>query len=91
MAVHHIGVALGLAVLAISERGLGHQSPQSGFVGLVGEVRELLIGDRKLATKLHQPFGHISQPLFEQRAGHPGSLGPDRGSGFASSTARRHG
>ena len=76
--VHRVGVALGLAVLPLGERRLRHQRAQPGVVGLVGEVRELLVGDRELATELHEPFGHIGQPLFEQRAGHPGSLGPGR-------------
>ena len=84
--VHHLGVALGLAMLPVGKRSLRNERTQSGLVGLVGEVRELFVGDRELPTQLHQPFGHISQPLFEQRAGHPGSLGPARGSGFATST-----
>jgi hypothetical protein len=57
-------------VLAIRERRLGHQSPQAGLVGLVGEVRQLLVGDGELATELDESPGQLRQPPFDQRAGH---------------------
>jgi hypothetical protein len=45
---HGIGVALGLVVLPVGQRGLGDQGPQASVVGLLGQLRELVVGDPQL-------------------------------------------
>ena len=57
MAAHGVGVALGLAVVVVGERGLGHEGAQARVVGGIGEVGELLGTDRQLAPQLPQPLG----------------------------------
>ena len=54
---HGVGVALGLAVLVLGQRRLGHQGPQAGVVGLLGEVAQLLVGDGQLLAELAEPVG----------------------------------
>ena len=52
VAAHGVGVLLGLAVLLLGERRLGDEGPEPGVVGLVGEVRELLVGHPQLLAEL---------------------------------------
>lgn len=49
VAAHGIGVALGLVVLLLRERRLGHQRSEPSFVGLLRQVGELLLGDGEIA------------------------------------------
>lgn len=47
---HGLGMALGLGVVAFGYGRLGDQRTQTGIVGGVGQVRELLGGDLELGT-----------------------------------------
>lgn len=70
VAQHGIRVALGLPVLALGQWGLGHEGPQTGVVGLFGELPKLLVGDDQLLAELAQPVGELRQATFDERAGH---------------------
>lgn len=74
VAAHGVRVALGLAVLLLGQRGLRHERPQTGFVGLLGEVGELLLGDGDVALDRLAAVGHVSQTPFDQGAAHERSL-----------------
>ena len=64
---------LRLAVLLVRERGLGHHRPDPGVVGQVGEVPELLVGDRQLLAQRREPAPDQSQPTLDEE-GHELSL-----------------
>ena len=72
VAAHGVGVLLGLAVLLLGQWRLGHQRPDAGVVGLVGEVRELLVGHPQLLAELPQAVGHLGEATLEQGPGHGG-------------------
>src|SRR3954453_12489910 len=63
---HRVGVLLGLAVLLLGERCLGDQGPDAGVVGLVGEVRELLLGHAQLLAEVAQAVGHLGEATLDQ-------------------------
>lgn len=83
MALHGIGVALGLVVLAIGERCLRHQRAQVGVVGCLGEVRELLVGHGEVVPQLAEPAGDLREAALDEGPGHQAAVyagatrGPD--------------
>src|SRR3954470_15032058 len=65
VASHGIGVLLGLEVLVLGERRLGHERAQPGLFGGFGEESELLVGDAQLGPRLLQPLRDLAQPPLE--------------------------
>ena len=70
VAAHGLGVARRLAMLAFGERRLGDQRPQSGVIGLVRELSQLLVGHGEISTKPLQLPGHVRQPPLDQGPTH---------------------
>ena len=66
---HRVGVPLGLAVLLLGQRRLRHERPQAGLVGLLGELRELLVGDPQLLTELAQARGEVLEAALHAANG----------------------
>jgi hypothetical protein len=61
--------SLRVAVIDVSERGLGHERTNSGVIGDVGEVSKLLVGQRKFAAQLHElPTDRPQATLLEHAA-----------------------
>ena len=60
-ASHGVGVALRLVMLAVCKGRLGDECPDAGVVGLVVELRELLIGDGELGSQLLEPLAHLRE------------------------------
>jgi hypothetical protein len=65
VALHGVGVALGLAVLAAGDGRLGHQRPQAGVVGFAGEVLELFVGDAQLLAQRSLAVGVVGESALE--------------------------
>ena len=51
MLLHGIGVPTSLSVVDIGTWGLGHQSPETLVVGLVGQMPQLFVDDLELLTQ----------------------------------------
>src|SRR3954452_2371801 len=47
-AAHGVGVAAGVPMLAVGQRGLGHEGPEMGVVGVTTQMDELLVDDAQL-------------------------------------------
>lgn len=67
---HRFGMALGLVVFLFGQRCLGNQSPQAGLIGLIGEVRKLLVGNGKLTRDGLHAVGNVSKTPFDEGAAH---------------------
>lgn len=74
--LHGVGVALGVLVLALCERRLGHKGPQPGVVGRLGEVRKLLLGDGQLLAELLEARADLGQAALDEGPGHRRSVRP---------------
>lgn len=70
VALHRIGVTLGLAVLAPGERRLGHERAEPGLLGLVGQMGELLVGHAQLGSQRLEAVAHLDEAAFDERVGH---------------------
>lgn len=70
MALHRIRVALGLVVLSVGQRRLGHQRPQPGIVGRLGQVGQLLLGHGQVVPELAEPAGDLREATFDEGPGH---------------------
>jgi hypothetical protein len=66
MALHRVGVALGVLVLAVSDRGLGHEGSQTSVIGGLGQVSELLLGHRQLLPKLAQAGAELREASLDE-------------------------
>jgi hypothetical protein len=67
---HGLGVALGVVVLPVGERGLRHERAEPGVVGRIGEVAQLLLGDGQLLTEVAEPSTHLRQAALHEGPGH---------------------
>ena len=74
--LHGIGVALGVLVLTVGERRLGHERPQPGVVGGLGEVPELLLGHGQLLAELLEARADLGEAALDEGPGHRGSVRP---------------
>lgn len=72
MALHGVGVALRVVVLAVGERRLRDERAQPGVVGRLGEVRQLLVGHGQILPELAQAAGHLREAPFDDGLGHRG-------------------
>src|SRR5436190_18935575 len=63
---HGVGVPLGLVVLAVGQRGLRHQRPQAGIVGLLHEDGQLLVQDSEFVAGAPQAVVDLPQPALDQ-------------------------
>ena len=70
MAGHGIGVALGIDVLTVGQRGLGDQGAEPGVVGLFGKERQLLVGDGQFLAECADSGRHLREATFDQGPGH---------------------
>ena len=70
MPKHGIRVALRVMVLAVGQRRLGHQRPEPGVVGGLGQVLQLLVGDGELLAELAQARRHLGQASLHEGPGH---------------------
>jgi len=70
MSLHGIGVALGVLVLAVRQRGLGHQRAEPGVVRGLGERRELLVGYRQLFAELTEARTDVGEAALDEGPGH---------------------
>src|SRR5262245_36352693 len=70
MAFVGVSVALGLVVLPIGKRCLGHECPDSGLVSGIVEVFGLLLRQDELLAKLLQPIADLLQPALDHRPRH---------------------
>ena len=92
MALQALGVAARLAVLALGQRGLRHQGPDAGVLGLAGQRGELLLGDPQVLPEPAQPTAHVAQTVLDPVPGHNRSLGdPDQAALTARQRSRRNG
>ena len=69
---HGLGMPLGLPMVDVGDGRLGHQGPQPGVVGGIGQMRELLIRDLELGAQLLQATGNLAESPLDQRLGHEG-------------------
>ena len=53
---------------------LGHQRPDAHVTGLVGELRQLLVDDRKFVAQVSQAGAGLLQTSFDQPIAHRRSL-----------------
>jgi hypothetical protein len=67
---HRIGVPLGVLVLPVAEGGLGHQGAQTGVVGGLRQVRELLVGHGELLPQLLEARRDLGEAALDQGSGH---------------------
>jgi hypothetical protein len=74
--LHRLGVTSSLAMVVVGKRRLGHQRTQPGVVGLLDEVRDLLVVDRKVGVELLESTGHVDQPTLDERSRHGHSVEP---------------
>ena len=65
-----VGVAAHLVRLGLGERRLGNERPQAGVLGLGGEHRALLVGDREFGAQTLQAIAHVDEPALQQGLGH---------------------
>ena len=65
-------------MLLLGERGLRHQRPQTGVLGLVGQLDELLLGDAEILACGLQFLADRSQATFDAGAGHVVEYTADR-------------
>ena len=70
VALHGVGVALGVLVLPVGERRLRHERPQPGVVGGLGEVAELLVGHGELLAELLEARADLGEAAFDEGPGH---------------------
>ena len=61
-----VGVTAGLVRLGVGERGLRHERPQTGVLGLGFEERTLLVGDAELGAQPLQSIAHVDQTALQQ-------------------------
>jgi len=80
VAMHRIGVALGVVVLPISERRLGDEGPQSRVVRRLGQVAELLVGHGQLLAELLEARADVGETAFDEGPGHRPQRTPGRAS-----------
>jgi 4-alpha-glucanotransferase len=69
VARHGVGVQLRLAMLDPRSGSLCHECPQAEVVGLVGEVRQLLVDDAQFFTQLPQPDTDLAQSTLDEPHG----------------------
>ena len=65
MATHGVGMTRSAAVLAIGERCLRDEGTQACVVGLVGEVRELFVGDGQIVAQHLETVADLDQATFD--------------------------
>lgn len=70
MALHGVGVALRVVVLAVGQRGLRHEGAQPCVVGGLGEVRELLVGHGEVVAQLPEARGDLRETALDEGPGH---------------------
>ena len=70
VALHGVGMALGIAMLPLGQRRLRHQCPETCFFGFLGQVGELFVGDSEIARQGLQAFRDVPEASFDQRAAH---------------------
>jgi hypothetical protein len=68
VAPHRFDVLAGLAQLPLGDRGLGHEGPDARVVGLVGEVRELLVDDAELFVEVLEAAAHLDEAPLDELA-----------------------
>jgi hypothetical protein len=68
VAPHRFDVLAGLAQLPLGDRGLGNESPDARVVGLVGEVRELLVDDAELFVEVFEAAAHLDEAPLDELA-----------------------
>lgn len=56
---HTVRMAFGLAMLSAGQWSLGHQCPEPGIIGHIGELCKLLVSKRQLLTKVAQASGDL--------------------------------
>jgi len=66
VAVHGVGVALGVLVLTVGDRSLGHQRPEPGVVRGLRQVAELLLGHGQLLAELAQACAQLRQTSLDE-------------------------
>lgn len=71
-------MTLGVVVLSIGHRRLGHQGAQPGVVGCLSQVAELLIGERQLLAEPLEALTDLRQAAFDEGPGHARQCTPDR-------------
>ena len=69
-AAHGIGVAAGVTMVTVGERGLGHERPKVGIVGVITQVDELLVDDPQFLTQGAQAIADLCEAAFDQRPVH---------------------
>lgn len=72
MALHGLGVPLGVVVLAVREWCLRQERAQPGVVRGVGEVGQLLVGDPQVVAELPQARGDLREAALDEGPGHRG-------------------
>lgn len=71
VAAHGIGMPLGFLVLPLGQGRLGDKRAQAGVVGGLGEVGQLVLGDRQLLAQLAKAGGDLRQAALDEGSGHP--------------------
>lgn len=70
MTAETVGVPAGLAMLLLGERCLGHEGTETGVVGFVGELVELLLGDAEVVTRRLELFADGAESTLDLGPGH---------------------
>lgn len=71
-------MTLGLSVVLAGQRSLRDQRTDAQIVGLVGEVRQLLVRDGQIGAQLRQTLAHGAESAFNED-GHAGIVWVDPG------------
>src|SRR4051794_35165487 len=65
-AAHGVGVAPGVTMLPVGERGLRDEGPEVGVVGVVTQMDELLVDDPELLSQRAQAVADLCQTTLDQ-------------------------
>ena len=66
VALHGIGVSLGVLMLTVGDGGLGYQRPEPGVVGRLHQVAELLLGHGELVAELAEACAQLRQTSLDK-------------------------
>lgn len=71
---HGLGVTSSGAMLPFGEWSLGNERPEASIVGLVGEMGQLLVGNRQFMTQVAQQDTDLGKPPLQCRPCHGGEV-----------------